>query len=96
MNGEIFAGTAVSLYIYLLLINAVSFFMAAKDKSQARKGKRRVPEKTLFLTAFLGGSAGMYLSMRLFHHKTKHKRFMLGLPAILLAQAAAVFLVGRL
>lgn len=88
------AGFAVPLY--LLSINVVGFVMAAFDKAQARKQKRRVPEKMLFAVALFGGSAGMYLSMRLFHHKTKHKRFMIGLPAILLAQAAALYAAWRL
>ena len=58
------------------------------DKRRARKGKWRVPEKTLFLLPLLGGSIGALLGMRVFHHKTKHWYFVWGIPAILLAQIA--------
>ncbi len=58
------------------------------DKRRAkRKGTRRIRERTLFLSAFLGGPAGALLGMWLFHHKTKHWYFVVGMPLILLAQA---------
>lgn len=79
--------------VYLCCVNAAGFLLAAFDKRRAVSGKYRVPEKALFLLAFLGGAAGMYLSMRCFHHKTRHKRFMIGLPAIMAAQAAVWILL---
>ena len=58
------------------------------DKRKAKRGAWRVPEKTFFLVALLGGSPGAILGMRLFHHKTRHWYFKWGLPAILIAQLA--------
>ena len=80
--------------IYLLEINAVALILCAVDKVRARAGKWRVPEGTLLLTAALGGSPALLLSMLLLRHKTRHKKFILGVPAILLAQAALVYFLG--
>lgn len=66
--------------------------MTMSDKSRAKKHKRRIPERTLFLTAAFGGAAAMYLTMLTIRHKTKHKRFMIGLPLIIFAQAALLIL----
>lgn len=74
------------LTIYLLIVNIVGFIMSAADKSAAKKHKWRVPEKNLFAVSLLGGAVGTYISMLLFRHKTKHKRFMIGIPLIILAQ----------
>lgn len=74
--------------IYLILCNAGSFFLCAVDKVRAKQNRWRVPEGTLFLLAALGGSTGLLLGMLLLRHKTKHLQFMLGVPLILLAQAA--------
>ena len=91
MNG----GTAASasggwtvLLVWLAVINLLTFIVYGADKRRARKGKWRVPEKTLFLLPLLGGSIGALLGMRVFHHKTKHWYFVWGIPAILLAQIA--------
>lgn len=74
--------------LYLLLINALAFVLMLADKQKARKNRWRIPERTLMLTALLGGSAGALLGMYTFRHKTKHIKFTLGIPAILLAQLA--------
>lgn len=79
--------------IYLAIISAAAMIMTVSDKSRAKKHKRRIAEKTLFGTAVLGGSAAMYLTMLLVRHKTKHKRFMIGLPLIMIVQASAIALV---
>lgn len=81
--------------IYLVLINLLAFAVSAYDKFSAKHyGMRRVPEKHLFACAVLGGSPGLYLSFLLLHHKTRHRQFMIGVPAIFLAEAAiAVLLV---
>lgn len=76
--------------IYLAIINAAAVIITVSDKSRAQKHKRRIAEKTLFMTALLGGSAAMYLTMIAVRHKTKHKRFMVGLPLIIIVQAAAI------
>ena len=76
------------LLVWLAGINRLTFIVDGADKRRARKGKWRVPEKTLFLLPLLGGSIGALLGMRVFHHKTKHWYFVWGIPAILLAQIA--------
>ena len=76
------------LLVWLAAINLLTFIVYGADKHRARKGKWRVPEKTLFLLPLLGGSIGALLGMRVFHHKTKHWYFVWGIPAILLAQIA--------
>ncbi len=79
------------LGLWLAAINLVTFCIFGLDKWKAkRKAKneavRRVPEKTLFLLSILGGSVGALLGMRVFHHKTLHKSFRYGIPAILALQ----------
>ena len=74
------------LLIYLLLINALGFILMLLDKWKAIHQVWRIPEKTLFLTALLGGSIGTLGGMYLFRHKTKHRSFTLGIPAILILQ----------
>ncbi len=76
------------LAIYLLFINVVSVILCIADKLKAKLGGWRVPEKTLFIASAIGGSIGMYITMNLIRHKTKHKRFMIGLPVIIIVQSA--------
>ena len=80
------------LYYDLILINAVAFLLMLADKQKARKRKWRIPEATLMGTAALGGSIGALAGMYLFRHKTKHPKFTLGIPAILIVQFVLVFL----
>ena len=75
----------------LLLLNALGFLLMFLDKRFAVAHRRRIPEKTLLLTAILGGSLGCILGMELCRHKTKHKKFRYGLPLILLLQAVIYF-----
>ena len=81
------------LWVYLGIVNVAGFILPAVDKRRAKKDKWRIRESTLFIISALGGSVAMYISMRLFHHKTKHKRFMIGIPAIIVLQLGAVFAV---
>ena len=74
--------------LYLLLINAAAFLLMLVDKLKAKKNRWRIPERTLFGSALLGGSIGALLGMYTFRHKTKHLSFTLGMPAILIAQVA--------
>ena len=78
------------LLIYLLLINAAGLLLMQIDKHKAKNNLWRIPERVLLLVAFLGGSLGTLLGMYWFRHKTKHLKFTLGVPAILIAQIAAV------
>lgn len=66
------------------------------DKLQAKNGGFRVSEKSLFALSIIGGSVGMYTAMRLIRHKTLHKRFMIGLPIIILLQSALLLFVLRI
>ena len=66
--------------LWLLVWNFVAFALMGVDKAKARQGRWRIPEKTLFLSAILGGSVGAMLGMSLFRHKTQHRRFRLGCP----------------
>ena len=76
------------LVCYLLAINAVTFIVYGIDKYKAKKAKWRISEATLLLLAVLGGSVGAWVRMRVWHHKTMHKKFKYGIPAILLIQIA--------
>lgn len=76
------------LIYYLLAINAVAFIMYGIDKYKAKKAKWRISEATLLLLAVLGGSIGAWMGMKVWHHKTMHKKFKYGIPAILLMQIA--------
>ena len=78
------------LLIYLCLINLIGFFAMFLDKQKAKRDKWRIPEKTLFLLALIGGSLGTTLGMHAFHHKTRHWYFLYGMPAILLLQIAVI------
>ena len=77
--------------VYLLEINVVALLLSAIDKACARKAIWRVSEVTLLLSAILGGSVGLLLGILLFHHKTKHNRFRIGVPLILLGQLVLVY-----
>ena len=83
------------LALYLAAENAVTFLVYSADKRRAKKDQWRVPEKTLFLLPLLGGSVGGILGMRVFHHKTRHWYFQVGLPLILAAQLAAAFFLPQ-
>lgn len=72
--------------IYLVLINLAAFVLMGLDKRKAKKNLWRIPEKTLFLSAILGGSAGAIAGMYVFHHKTRHWYFVIGIPLILVIQ----------
>ena len=74
------------ILIYLLIINAVGFVSMLADKRKARKNLWRIPEATLLAIAALGGSVGSLLGMYAVRHKTKHKKFTIGVPLILAAQ----------
>ena len=84
------------LAAWLCFAGVVSGALTVADKLCARQGRRRVPEKALFLWAALGGSAVMYLTMRLIRHKTRHRRFMWGLPCLFALQCAGLWALWRL
>ena len=79
------------LLLYLLLINAAAFLLMLVDKFKAKRNLWRIPERVLMLSAALGGSVGALLGMYTVRHKTRHKKFTIGIPAILFAQLLALF-----
>ena len=81
--------------IYLLLVNFLGILLTISDKKRAKHEAWRIRERTFFLVSAVGGSIGTYAAMRLFHHKTKHRRFMIGLPLLILAQVILVLVVWR-
>ena len=82
---------------YLLAVNITSFLLCGIDKYKAKKGRWRISEATLLLMAVIGGSIGAWTGMRLWHHKTKHKKFKYGIPIIIILQVAlAVYLLTNI
>jgi len=71
------------LFLYLLLINAAAFLLMLADKHKSRKKKWRIPESVLLYTALFGGSVGSLIGMYTVRHKTKHLRFTVGIPFML-------------
>ena len=81
------------LLTYLILINIAAFAAMLTDKRRARRNRWRIPERTLFALAILGGSAGAILGMWLVRHKTRHWYFVWGMPAILVVQIVLFLLI---
>ena len=81
--------------VWAAALSAVNFCLMGADKGRARRGVWRVPERTFFLLALLGGCPGGLAGMWVFHHKTRHWRFTLGLPLILLLQAVVLAVILR-
>lgn len=77
----------------LTVVNAVAFIMYGIDKYRARNGKWRIPEATLLMLVVVGGSVGAWLGMKVWHHKTRHRKFRYGVPAILLLQIVVATLL---
>lgn len=74
--------------IYWGIVNLIGFVIMGIDKRKAIKHMWRIPEKTLFLVAVLGGGLGGMLGMKVFRHKTKHMKFVIGFPSIFIIQSA--------
>ena len=81
------------LLYYLIVINVVTFLVYGFDKWKAKQGSWRISEATLLILAVIGGSIGALLGMKIWHHKTMHKKFKYGLPLILIIQ---IILIGYL
>ena len=80
---------------YLVIINIVTFVVYGIDKWKAKRGNWRIAEATLLMLAVIGGTIGALLGMKVWHHKTMHLKFKYGLPLILLAQIALIYLIIR-
>lgn len=81
------------LIVYAVCINLAGCFLMWSDKRRARRLAYRIPEATLFAIALIGGCAGSILGMYLFRHKTKHRRFVIGMPVILVLQIALLLCI---
>ena len=79
------------IVIYLIVINVVTFFIYGIDKWKAVRSKWRISEAMLLGLAVIGGSIGAWLGMKVWHHKTMHKKFKYGIPAIIVIQ---LFIIG--
>jgi uncharacterized membrane protein YsdA (DUF1294 family) len=80
---------------YLIFINIVTFLVYGIDKWKAKQGSWRISEATLLMLAVIGGTIGALLGMQVWRHKTMHKKFKYGLPLILLAQIALMYLISE-
>ena len=83
------------ILLYLTIINAAGFLLMLIDKQKARRGAWRIPEATLIWVAILGGSIGSLIGMYFFRHKTRHLKFVMGIPVILFAQLALLIWLYR-
>jgi len=77
--------------LYLILINLIAFLLMYVDKQKAIKRQYRIPESVLLWSAFLGGAIGAYLGMKMFHHKTKHIKFTLGVPVAIITTGVLLY-----
>lgn len=80
---------------YLITVNALGLLLMLADKQKARKKRWRIPEATLMGVAAIGGSAGVFLGMYLFRHKTRHPKFTVGVPLLLILHGVLLFLILR-
>ncbi len=81
------------IFVYLVFINILSLYATVADKRRAVENKRRISEKTLMLLAITGGAFSEYAAMRKIHHKSKHKKFMIGLPLIIFSHIILIVLL---
>ena len=86
---------ANTLLYYLIVINILTFAVYGIDKWKARQGSWRISEATLLMLAVIGGTIGALLGMQVWRHKTMHLKFKYGLPLILLAQIALMYLISE-
>ena len=86
---------ANALLYYLIVINILTFAVYGVDKWKARQGSWRISEATLLMLAVIGGTIGALLGMQVWRHKTMHLKFKYGLPLILLAQIALMYLISE-
>ncbi|AHC43187.1 hypothetical protein BAMY_13430 [Bacillus amyloliquefaciens] len=82
----------MALFIYAVLINGYGFWIMGADKRRAKAHRWRISEKRIWLTAAMFGSLGVWIGMRTFRHKTKHKSFLYGVPLLFLTEAALVLM----
>ena len=79
------------LYIYVVIINVITFLVYGLDKSKAKARQWRISEAQLIFLAVIGGSVGALAGMKVFHHKTRKPKFKIGVPAILVIQLIIIY-----
>lgn len=84
----------MDMMLYIIIINSIAFVVFGIDKQKAVKNKWRISENTLIGLALIGGSAGALIGMRCFHHKTRKKKFSVGIPLILILQIGIGFAIS--
>ena len=87
--------TVLLLVAYVAIINTLAFIVYGIDKLKAKKGKWRIPESTLLLLAIIGGSIGAWFGIKVWHHKTLHKKFKYGIPLIVITHIAITVYIFR-
>lgn len=83
-------------FLYFLGASAVAFILMGVDKQKAKKGQWRIPERTLWTLALIGGALGGWIGMRVFRHKTKHRSFIIGMPLLIIVNIATFIWLMRL
>ena len=86
---------ANTLLYYLIVINIVAFLVYGIDKWKAKQGSWRISEATLLMLPVIGGSIGALLGMKIWHHKTMHKKFKYGLPLIFIIQILLICYLSK-
>lgn len=82
------------IFIWLVIISAVSVILTVYDKIAAKTGSRRIAEKTLMLIGLIGGAGAMLVTMLIIHHKTRHAKFMAGLPIEIILHTGIILAVA--
>ncbi len=85
-----------TVIVYIAVVSILSIIITIYDKKIAGSGARRIPEKTLLLFSAIGGSVAMMITMLTIRHKTQHKKFMIGIPLIMILQAALIIGLGMM
>lgn len=83
----------MTIVLYIIIISIIGWVLPIVDKKRARNNEWRIREQTLFIVSALGGSMAMYVSMKKYRHKTKHKRFMIGIPVIMIVQVFIIIII---
>lgn len=83
------------LFYIFVIVNAFSLLLFGIDKARAKRGAWRIPESVLLLSAALCGSVGALAGMCMFHHKTKHLKFIIGVPLLLIIQVVSVIFIVK-
>ncbi|SDZ06288.1 Uncharacterized membrane protein YsdA, DUF1294 family [Proteiniborus ethanoligenes] len=89
-----FSEIEIAFTVYIIVISLISFVVVGLDKSKAKKGDWRVREATLIVLSFLGGAIGVLIGMVFFNHKTKKKKFYIGVPAIYILNRIMITIIG--